>query len=138
MAIEELDQRRSEQAKLMHFRENDKRPRHVDNVTKEIVQEEIRKHGLHVVANWEGGGSDALDIPIHSLKELLDEYPETDKKEAKRFFNGEIDEIVIRTWTDDDHDDEKVVDTAYWPIDFSGSGEVYYYEDNDLIDEELL
>ena len=75
--------------------------------------EVIKSHGIHLVAEWEEGGSDALDLPIHSVSELIGEFPETSQEDAEAFFAGERDGFVIRRWTDEHG--RKVVDTAYFP-----------------------
>ena len=75
--------------------------------------EVIKADGIHLVANWENGGSDAVDEPIHTAEALLKAYPETKREDAEAFYAGKRDGFVIRHWTDEHG--RKVVDTAYFP-----------------------
>ena len=68
---------------------NDTRPRTPDKLTPEIIRAEIQKHGVHTVAEWSTGGSDANDLMIHRRRPHQ-RIPMVSKETATKFMNGEL------------------------------------------------
>ncbi len=75
----------------------------------------IKALGVHIVAEWEEGSSDAVDLPIYDVAEMLKRFPQMSNADAKAFFTGKCDGMIVRRWIDDQG--RKAVDKAYFPCD---------------------
>lgn len=106
-----------------------------EKVRQAIRKLAIKEGGVHIVAEWKSGGSDAHDLPIYTKEELIKEFPNTKPEDAEAFFNGERDGFVIATWKDSHHNNEEVTDTAWYPM-FSENedGSLFIENDNEAVD----
>ena len=75
--------------------------------------------GVHIVAEWDDGGSDAVDLPIYTKQEFKSEFPEAESADIDAFFRGEQDGFVVRKWTDEHG--RSVTDKAYFCSDYDGA-----------------
>ena len=139
--IDEIKNRKKLQDTREEFAEQvkkDPRPKYIKDLKPEHIQAEIAKHGIHIVANWEDGGSDAVDLNIFNTKQLREEYPEISVEDADAFFAGTKNELESNPYFD--RFDREVQDTIYHPIDYLPKSkeekemighdiEIYYYDD---------
>ena len=94
----------------------------------------IKEFGVHIVAEWEDGGSDAIDFSIHTQDDLIKEFPETCREDAKAFFEGKRDGIFVRRWTDAHN--RKVIDKAYFRID--EADDEFYFPNEEITLEQHI
>ena len=87
-----------------------------DNILYAIRKVSIEHIGIHIVANWEDGGSDAvIEERIKTPDEFFEAYPTAISRDVFDFFAGIRDGIQVRTWIDDHN--RVVCDTAYYFLD---------------------
>lgn len=86
-----------------------------DDILHAIRRVSIKHHGVHIVANWEDGGSDAFVDDIHSVETMLHRFPTANIVDVEEFMAGRRDGIRVRTWIDDHS--RLVCDTAYYHLD---------------------
>lgn len=87
----------------------------------EVLKQDIRKlslkyMGVHIVANWEDGSSDAVVLPLYTKEAFMREFPESNQKDVLSFYDGRDDGFECRKWKDDLGN--IVTDTAYYAFDF--------------------
>lgn len=91
----------------------------------ELIQEKVKQHimalsckyiGVHIVANWEDGGSDAVVLPLYRVQDFIREFPYADKGDVIDLYEGRKDGFICRKWEDDNGN--VVTDTAYFATDF--------------------
>ena len=140
-AINEIQERKKLQDTREEFAEQvkkDTRPRFIKDLKPEHIQAEIAKHGIHIVANWKSGESDALDLNIFNTKQLREQYPEISVEDADAFFAGTKNELKSNPYFDDLS--REVQYTIYHPLDYLPKSkeekemvendiEIYYYDD---------
>ena len=83
-----------------------------DEIIRSINRLSIEKYGVHIVANWEDGGSDACPDDIHTTEDFLKAYPTANSRDVFDFMAGIRDGITVRTWVDDHN--RLVCDTIYY------------------------
>ena len=92
----------------------------------ELISESVKKcirslsckyMGVHIVANWEDGSSDAVVLPLYRLQDFIREFPEAERRDVMNFYEGRRDGFVCRKWKDDNGD--VVTDTAYYAMDYN-------------------
>ena len=89
-------------------------------VSTETVKQAISEYGILLVADWEGGGSDAVNFDIYNEADFWKEFPKSDPEiianpdEVKRFFAGELHDFRVRWWIDGN---QVVTDTIHVPSD---------------------
>ena len=89
---------------------------------KEIIRTELKEYGVHIVAAWDDGGSDAVDLAWHTPERLIEAYPEIKMEDAIAFYNADIDELKSDPYEDDLG--RKVVDTIYHPVYHENDGTI--------------
>ena len=87
------------------------------------VQQSIRKlsceHiGIHIVAEWEDGGSDANELPLYTVADFMRSYPNADLQKVVNLYEGKGDNFVVRHWTDEHN--RKVVDKVFYVLSEEG------------------
>ena len=109
-----------------------------DEILQAIRKVSIKHIGVHLVANWEDGGSDADVLPIHSAVEMLQEFPTADRDQVQAFFAGIQDGIQVRTWIDEHN--RLVCDTIYYQLEeiSENQNEVSILLEDDLHSVQLL
>lgn len=55
----------------------------------------IKHFGVHIVSEWQRGGSDARDMKIHTEEKLLEAFPEAPRENVKAFFQGLEEGFII-------------------------------------------
>ena len=94
-----------------------------EKVLQVIRAESIRNYGIHSVAEWDEGGSDAVDLPIHTKAEFRKEFPKAKTEDVTDFFDGKRDGFVA------DYDSEKgITYTIYHCVDVAEDGEVVIHD----------
>lgn len=107
-----------------------------DAITSYVNRLSIEKYGVHIVANWEDGGSDAVTDDIHTTDDFFKAYPDAISRDVFDFFAGIRDGITVRTWVDDHN--RIATDTVYYIGDITtDKNEVLYLLDDDIFCFEL-
>ena len=89
----------------------------------------IAADGIHLVTEWETGGSDANNLQIHTAEKLLKEFPQTDPYDAQAFFDGIRDGFIIDRYEDNDGTPVKCL--CYFPCSEILSAHEVCYEDQE-------
>ena len=84
-------------------------------VKQEIMRLSCKYIGVHIVADWERGSSDAVVLPLYRKQDFIREFPEANESDVSAFYDGRRDGFVCRKWKDDNG--EVVTDTAYFATD---------------------
>ena len=74
--------------------------------------------GVHLVATWDDGGSDANDLPLYTAADFIRQYPDADKNEVVTLYEGKGDGFIARQWTDEHN--RKVVDRVFYVLSEDG------------------
>lgn len=90
----------------------------LQNAFNRIVTESF---GVHIVAEWADGGSDAVDLPIYTKQAFKSKFPQANEMDIDAFFRGERDGFVVREWTDEHN--RSVTDRVYFCRDYEAKNE---------------
>ena len=98
---------------------DDVRPYNVHDFQTEIVEFiralSCKTIGVHIVAEWEDGGSDASDLSLYTAADFHRMFPDAPLADVLRFYEGKGDGFVVRIWTDEHG--MKVTDRIYYCVD---------------------
>lgn len=113
-----------------------------EKVLQVIRQESIVNYGVHSVAEWESGGSDAVDLCIHTIADFKKEFPNAKENDVIDFFAGERDGFVVDKIADDERDGEIITYTVYYCVSvfddhiciLDADGDIFVERDNGEVD----
>ena len=101
-----------------------------EKVLQVIRSESIKNYGVHSVAEWESGGSDAVTQCIHTKTDFRKEYPQAKTEDITDFFDGKRDGFVVDRQPDSKRDGEMITYRVYYCVQETPDGEVTIF-DND-------
>ena len=86
------------------------------------------KHiGFLIVAEWEEGGSDAINFDPMTLEEFFEEFDEAPKEDAKAFWEGKRESFILRHWTDEHG--RRIKDTIWHMLHYGPDDNEMHIED---------
>ena len=106
-----------------------------EKVLQTIRAESIVKYGVHSIVEWENGGSDAVDLPIHTKLDFRKEFPNVNTGDLTDFFDGKRDGFVVDRIADDARDGEMMTYKVYYCVQETDDSITILDNDGDIVIE---
>lgn len=85
-------------------------------IIQSIRELSCRYYGVNIVAEWEDGGSDAIDLPLYTIADFMRKFPQAKQQDVVNFYQGRADGFIVRKWYDEH--DRLVTDKVYYCSDY--------------------